>query len=62
MNTKTKLYFITILALIGPINFRAQSEPKPDTGNINFHTGTVLLYSTVSIGYECFDLAKKSEP
>ncbi|MBA2613063.1 MAG: hypothetical protein H0U95_13925 [Bacteroidetes bacterium] len=38
----------------------AQSEQRPDKGNVNFSTGTVLLYSTVSIGYESPDLLKKS--
>lgn len=61
MTIKIKLYFLTFIAITRPFNFIAQSESKPDKGNVNFHTGTMLLYSTVSIGYEALDLAKKSE-
>ncbi len=60
MKSTIKLLVFTILASINPINSIAQSEPKTDKGNINLHTSTVLLYSTMSIGYESIDLAKRS--
>ena len=61
MNTKIRLYFILVLISFAHFNFIAQSEAKPDKGNVNVHTSTVLLYSTISIGYESFDLLKKNE-
>lgn len=60
MNAKIKFLFIILLVVTRITDIFAQSNPKPDRGNINLHTGTLLLYSTVSIGYESLDLAKKS--
>lgn len=58
---KMRFYLLFVLTAVITRESTAQSDPKPDRGNVNFHTGTILIYSTVSLGYEAFDLLKKSQ-
>lgn len=41
--------------------FYSKSILSQERGNLNLHFGSVAVYNTYSIGYELFDLLKKSE-
>ncbi len=55
-----RIVFIITLFVIFSIRVFSQTGSK-DKGNVNFHFGTIIVYTTYSIGYESFDLIKKIE-
>ena len=54
--TRLIVFVITLFCF----NSTAQDEKK-DHGNVNLHFGTLMVYSTFSIGYESFDFLSNSE-
>lgn len=57
---KASLIILLFLSIVFSKNSSAQSIVT-DKGNIHFHFGTIMVYSTFSIGYESFNLIKNSK-
>ncbi len=55
--TKSLLLFLTFFLIQSSFT----QESRRDKGNVNIHLGTILIYSTYSLGYEGFDLLKNEK-